>query len=153
MPLTSEGFFFLTNHQTFSSSYFMKKKKPTPTCTPTARQEAYSLPWSALWVTRKSVCPSISLYWPFALSLQQLIYPTQQKATAPGPLCFDQVEANHWSVGAGSWWYGLIWPSVTGIQTVGTAAKPWQSCYFLTKWLKLRRLLQRLPTKLPSPYS
>lgn len=24
--------------------------------------------------------------------------PTAAKATAPGPLCFDQVEANHWSV-------------------------------------------------------
>lgn len=24
--------------------------------------------------------------------------PDAAKATAPGPLCFDQVEANHWSV-------------------------------------------------------
>lgn len=48
--------------------------------------------------------------------------PEVAKATAPGPLCFDQVEANHWSVeqeAVGMAWYGS---QEKGSQTVGTAA-------------------------------
>lgn len=51
--------------------------------------------------------------------------PDAVKATVPAPLCFDQVEANHWPVEqeAGSIaWYGSHWQPLTGSQTVGTSA-------------------------------
>lgn len=51
--------------------------------------------------------------------------PDAAKATVPALLCFDQVEANHWSVEqeAGSMaWYGSHWQPLTGSQTVGTSA-------------------------------
>lgn len=72
-------------------------------------------------------------------SLQQFIYPMQQKATAPGPLCFDQVEANHWSVeqeAVGMAWYGPQWQAAR----LWALLQPWQSCYFMTKWLSLKWL-------------
>lgn len=53
--------------------------------------------------------------------------PNAAKATAPGPLCFDQVEANHWSVeqeAAGMAWYGPQWQATR----LWALLQRWQSC-------------------------
>lgn len=55
--------------------------------------------------------------------------PNAAKATAPGPLCFDQVEANHWSVeqeAAGMAWYGPQWQATR----LWALLQCWQSCSF-----------------------
>lgn len=73
----------------------------------------------------------------------------QQKATAPGPLCFDQVQANHWSVeqeAVGIARYGPQWQAA---QTAGTAATLAQFVIFWPeRGPSLRGCYKLLPTKL-----
>lgn len=54
------------------------------------------------------------------------------EVTAPGPLCFDQVEANHWSVKKeviSMAWYGTRWQAAR----LRADLQPWQNCSFLEK--------------------
>lgn len=141
---------FLTDHQTLCSLYFTSNtlfflKKTKQTCTLTLWPGAHSSSRSALWenpeafalpshFTVHSLAPAVHL-------------PNAAGATAPGPLCFDQVEANHWSVeqeAGGMAWYGPQWQAAR----LWALLQPWQSCYFLTMWLKLEDCCNFLPTKL-----
>lgn len=67
-----------------------------------------------------SVCPSISLYRPFARSSSS--FTRCSKGQSSWPTVFWPSRGKPLVCGAGSWRYSLIWPSVTGSQTVGTSA-------------------------------
>lgn len=109
--------------------HFREKRMPTGTLT--ARLGACTLPRSALnpkafalpsHFTDCSLAPAVHL-------------PDATKAIAPGPLCFDQVEANHWPVeqeAVGIAWYGLSHRQPDG----GHCCSPGRVVIFLTKWLK-----------------
>lgn len=116
---------FLTDHQTLCSLYFTSN---TLFFSEKDETNLYidTLTWSSQFISvstlRKpwSVCPSISLYCPFARSSSSF---TQcSRGHSSWPTVFWPSRGKPLVCGAGSWRYGLIWPSVTGSQTVGIAA-------------------------------
>ena len=70
--------------------------------------------------TLKAFALPSHFYWPFARSSSSF---TQcSRGHSSWPTVFWPSRGKPLVCGAGSWRYGLIWPSVTGSQTVGIAA-------------------------------